>query len=123
MPNPEAALRDSIHLVDAEMTRLGSMSPQQQRFDEPVVPDELNKTVTFAFSGPLDEGVRKLADTVGYKVEITPALAPVSPLIVNVTTGFVTVLKAFAAIGDAAGTRALVRVDPLRHLVEVIHHA
>lgn len=129
MPNPEVALRESIRLVDSEMTQLGTLTPPQQRAADPVVPDELNKTVTFTYAGPLDEGVRKLADAVGYRVEVTPAPPPASgqparaPLNVSLSTGFVPAIKAFAAIGDAAGDRALVRVDPVRHVVEVVHHA
>lgn len=129
MPNAEAALRDSIHLVDAEMTKLGTMSlAATPRFADPVVPSELQKTVTFAYSGPLDNGVRRLAETIGYRVTISPPPALASgqaalPLNVSLTTGFVSALDAFSAIGNAAGTRALVRVDPLHHLVEVIHYA
>jgi defect-in-organelle-trafficking protein DotD len=130
MSNPEIALRDSMRLVDAEMTTLGMLNtPGPTRMAETIVPGELQKTVTFAFAGPLDDGVRQLAETVGYTVTITPpppplpGTAPLPPLTVNVTTGFVTAVSAFSALGDAAGTRALVRVDPQRHLVEVIHHA
>ena len=128
MPNPEIALRDSMSLVDAEMTKLGTLAPGP-RVAEPIVPGELQKTVTFAFSGPLDDGVRKLAETVGYTVSITPPPAPqpgqaaAAPLTVSVSTGYVTALGAFTAIGNAAGSRALVRVDAQRHLVEVIHYA
>jgi defect-in-organelle-trafficking protein DotD len=128
MPNPEVALRDAMSLVDAEMTKLGTLAPGP-RVTEPIVPGELQQTVTFAFSGLLDDGVRQLAQTVGYTVSITPPPAPqpgqaaAPPLTVSVSTGFVTALGAFTAIGDAAGSRALVRVDAQRHLVEVIHHA
>ena len=128
MPNPEVALRDSMSLVDAEMTKLGTLAPAQ-RIAQPIVPGELQKTVTFAFSGLLDDGVRKLAETVGYTVTVTPPPAPqpgqtaAPALAVSVSTGYVTALGAFAAIGNAAGSRALVRVDAQRHLVEVIHYA
>jgi defect in organelle trafficking protein DotD len=130
MPNPEIALRESMRLVDTEMTKLGTLNPSTTpRFTEGVVPAELQKTVTFAYSGPLDDGIRKLAETVGYVVAITPPPPPqpgataLPPLIVSVSTGFVTAVSAFAALGDAAGSRAMVRVDPQRHLVEVIHYA
>jgi defect-in-organelle-trafficking protein DotD len=129
MPNPEIALRESMRLVDAEMTKLGTLNPSTApRFTEGVVPGELQKTVTFAYSGPLDDGVRKLAETVGYAVAVTPppsqpGATALPPLIVSVSTGFVTAVSAFAALGDAAGSRAMVRVDPQRHLVEVIHYA
>ncbi len=128
--NPEVALRESLRLVDAEMTKLGMLNaPAPPRIAETIVPGELQKTVTFALIGSLDDGVRKLADTVGYTVSITPApapppgTAPLPPLTVNVTTGFVTAIAAFGALGGAAGSRALVRVDPQRQSVEVIHYA
>lgn len=132
MPNPEVALRDSMRLVDAEMTSLGTLGRSAGlpvRIAEPIVPGELQKTVTFTYSGPLDDGVRRLADEVGYRLTITPAPPPApgqvapGPLTVNVSTGFVTAYAALKALGDAAGSRALVRVDPRRHLVEVIYNA
>lgn len=127
MPNPEAALRDSMRLVDAEMTTLGTLGARAApaRITEPVLPGELQKTVTFAYSGPLDDGARRLADEVGYRLTITPAPGQVAvqPLTVNVSTGFVTAYAALKALGDAAGSRALVRVDPQRHLIEVTYNA
>ena len=130
MANPEIALRESMRLVDAEMTKLGTLNtPAAPRITETIVPGELQKTVTFAFVGSLDDGVRELAEAVGYTVTITPppppqpGTAPLPPLTVNVTTGFVTAVAAFSALGEAAGSRAMVRVDPQRHLVEVIYYA
>lgn len=129
MPNPEIALRDSMRQVDVEMTSLGTLGAAPVRMAEPVVPGELQKTVTFAYSGPLDDGVRKLATAVGYRLTITPppppapGAAPLGPLNINVSTGFVTAYAALKALGDAAGTRALVRVDPQHHLIEVIYNA
>ena len=131
MPNPEIALRDSMRLVDAEMTSLGTLGMRGAlpvRISEPVVPGELQKTVTFAYSGSLDDGARRLAEEVGYRLTITlpppaPGQVAPGPLIVNVSTGFVTAYAALKALGDAAGSRALVRVDPQRHLVEVIYNA
>ncbi len=130
MPNPEIALRESMRLVDAEMTTLGTMNaPAAGRMSQAIVPGELQKTVTFAFVGALDDGVRKLAETVGYTVTVTPppppkpGSAPLPPLTVSISTGFVTAVSAFSALGDAAGSRAMVRVDPQHHLVEVIHYA
>ena len=129
MANPEIALRESMRLVDAEMTSLGTLGGGASRFSEPVVPGELQKTVTFTYAGPLEDGARRLAQEVGYRVTVTlppPAAqgqATPGPLTVNVTTGFVTAYAALKALGDAAGSRAIVRVDPRRHLVEVIYNA
>ena len=129
MVNPEIALRESIRLVDAEMTSLGTLGGGASRFSDPVVPGELQKTVTFTYAGPLEDGVRRLADEVGYKLTVSPPPPPaqgqaaLGPLTVSVSTGFVTAYAALKALGDAAGSRAIVRVDPQRHLVEVIYNA
>ena len=45
------------------------------------------------------------------------------PAAVSVAIGPVPVIQAFRALGDAAGTRATVRVDPARRQVEVLYHA
>jgi defect-in-organelle-trafficking protein DotD len=122
MPNPEIALRDSFQHVDAEMTELGKMGPGTvERNSTPVVPAELQKVVAFAWQGPLDDAVRKLAASVGYSVTVS---APPNglPLAVGISTGAEQVFQIFHALGEAAGTNATVQLDPLHHQVEVIHH-
>lgn len=127
MPNAELALRDSMRVVDAEMGKLGVMAPAPvRRMAGPVVPGELQRVVTFAWTGGLDDGVRKLAASVGYAVAVAlPPPGPTSlpPLEVVVSTGPVPVIEAFQALGEAAGTRALVRVDPSRRQVDVLYRA
>ena len=66
MPNPEEALRQSMQHVDAEMAELGQLSPSVARPDTPVVPEDLQRIVSFQWSGPLDQAVAKLAESVGY---------------------------------------------------------
>lgn len=65
MPNPEIALQKSMRHVDAEMAQLGAMSTRAT-YAQPVVPAPLERTVDFTWSGPLDAGVAKLAQSVGY---------------------------------------------------------
>lgn len=127
MPNAELALRDSMRVVDVEMGKLGVMAPAPvQRMAGPVVPGELQRVVTFAWTGGLDDGVRKLAESVGYAVAVAPpppGSTALPPLEVAVATGSVPVIEAFQALGEAAGTRALVRVDPSRRQVDVLYRA
>ena len=66
MPNPEAALRQSIHHVDAEMAEPGQLTPSATRVGQPVLPEDLRRSVTFTWNGPLDAGVAKLAASIGY---------------------------------------------------------
>lgn len=127
MPNAELALRDSMRVVDVEMGKLGLMAPPSvQRRTGPVVPGELQKVVTFAWTGGLEDGVRKLAESVGYAVAVAPpppGPTSLSPLEVVVSTGPVPMIEAFQALGEAAGARALVRVDPSRRQVDVLYRA
>ena len=66
MPNPEAALQQSIHHVDAEMAELdGQLTPSTTEVDQPVIPeDHVARRRTFAWNGPLDAGVAKLAASI-----------------------------------------------------------
>ena len=125
MPNTETALRDSMRLVDAEMGKLGGLAPAPapSAAAGPVLPGELQKVVTFTWAGSLEDGVRQLAGNVGYAVALVPAPPGQAPAAVSVATGPVPVIQAFRALGDAAGTRATVRVDPARRQVEVLYHA
>lgn len=129
MPSAELALRDSMRVVDAEMGKLGVMvSAPQRRAAGPVVPGELQRVVTFAWTGVLEDGVRQLAESVGYAVAVAVApspagLAALPPLDVAVATGPVRIIEAFRALGEAAGTRATVRVDPARRQVDVLYRA
>lgn len=121
MPNPEQALRQSMQRVDAEMTELGRMTPDAPRFANPVVPAELERIVSFAFKGPIDKAITELAAAVGYTAYVT-APANAQPVQIGVNVSDVTYYDLFKMIGDQAGTRATVAVDPLHHQVRVIHH-
>jgi defect-in-organelle-trafficking protein DotD len=123
MANPELALRRAIDQVNADMAQIGGMhSSSRYALEESttVVPDELKKPVQFVWNGPLDDGVRKLASSIGYTVSvIAPPNAGALPVAVNMNGQ---VVAAFQALGDQAGTSATVAVDPLHHQVQVIHH-
>jgi defect in organelle trafficking protein DotD len=123
MPNAELALRRTIAQVNGDMTQIGGMQPASYAAAAPatpVVPDELQKPVQFVWSGSLDAGVKKLADSIGYSVAVSaPQNTQPIPVAVNVNGQ---VLGAFQALGAQAGTSATVQVDPLHHQVQVIHH-
>ncbi len=121
MPNPEAALQQSINHVDAEMAELGQLRPSVTQVDQPVIPEDLRRTVTFAWNGPLDAGVAKLAASIGY-IFYTTGPASQQPLNVSIQISSVPVYQVFRALGDEAGTQATVQIDPQHHQVQVIHH-
>jgi defect-in-organelle-trafficking protein DotD len=121
MPNPEAALQQSISHVDAEMAELGQLTSSATRVDQPPVPEDLRRTVTFTWNGPLDEGVAKLAASIGYTF-YTTGPASQQPLNVAIQISSVPVYQVFQALGEEAGAQATVQVDPQHHQVQVIHH-
>lgn len=122
MPNTELALRRSMDQVNADMGQLGGLEPQTLR---PIarqfqLPQELEKQIQFQWAGPLDAGVRKLGDNLGYTVTV---IGPtnVQPLAVSVNMSG-QVVDALRALGDQAGNRATVSLDPMNHQITVIHH-
>ena len=121
MPNPEEALRQSMQHVDAEMAELGQLSPSVARPNTPVIPEDLQRIVSFQWSGPLDQAVAKLAQSVGYTF-YTTAPSNAQPISVTIQISEVPAFQVFRALGEEAGTRATVQVDPLHHQVQVIHH-
>jgi defect-in-organelle-trafficking protein DotD len=121
IPNPEAALQQSINHVDAEMAELGQLRPSMALADQPLVPEDLRRTVTFAWNGPLDAGVAKLAASIGYTF-YTTGPASQQPLNVSIQISSVPVYQVFRVLGDEAGTQATVQIDPQHHQVQVIHH-
>ena len=101
-------------------------SPPVSAFPPPVrsgaiVPEELQRPIGFAWNGLLDDGVRKVAAQVGYRVEVYGP-AKMQPLAVALPNTATTLIGAFRALGDQAGNAATVRVDYVNRRVEVIHH-
>lgn len=121
MPNPELALQNSMTSVQQAMRELDGMNPTPPVVKPPIVPDPLNKPINFSWNGPLDQGVKKLANSIGYSMTVS-APKKALPLSVGVDVSNVTTLDALQAIGNAAGTSATVLVDPQHHSVEVEHH-
>jgi len=123
MPNAELALDRSMARVDAAMRTLGGTAASYNSPPPatPLLPAELRRPVTFAWSGPIDAGVKALADRIGYRLVITrPSNAPPVDVAINMTD--VPIVRLFEALGEAAGSRATVIVTPNLRQVDVQHH-
>lgn len=123
MANPEVALRQSMSKVDAQMAQLGGLSPRATVAAAPlpvVFPEPLQRTISFSWDGPLDEGVARLAASVGYTFFVTAPSGHV-PMRVSVAVRDVPAWHAFRALGEAAGTTATVRLLPVHAQVQVIY--
>jgi len=121
MPSAELALQRSIGQVDSAMLSLGGMNVASRLPGAPVMPAELQRPESLAWSGPLDDGAKALADRIGYRLVVT-APADTTPLSVAVNLANVPIIDLFKALGAAAGTQATVIVDPDHHQVQVQHH-
>ena len=124
MPNPEVALKQSMGNVAAEMAELGRIGPvgiASVERAEPVMPADLQRIVSFQWNGPLDQGVAKLAQSIGYTFTLTLP-AGVQPFPVSINVSSVPAYQVFRTLGEQAGTKATVQVDILHHQVEVIYH-
>lgn len=116
MANPEVALQRTLSRVakataDLYATRAG---------ERPVVPSELQRPLTWRFSGPMDEAARVMANHLGYAFT-APDAGPALPA-VRIEARDMPALDVFRTIGMQAGDRATVAVDPQRRVVEVHRH-
>lgn len=125
MPNAELALQRSMDRADTAMRDLGSRGVAVRAVAPSpapsIIPAELQRPETFAWSGPIDVGAKALADRIGYRLVVTAPEKPV-PVVVSVNLRNVRILDLFEALGTSAGTQATVIVDPDRRQVQVQHH-
>jgi defect in organelle trafficking protein DotD len=121
MPNAEVALQKSMDETSAELARIGALQPSAAVASPPtIVPGELERVVAMSWNGALDGAVRKLADTVGYRVVVSGNAPRTVNVVVNPAPQ--RVYDILHGLGDQAGDAATVRVDPQHQLLEVIYH-
>jgi defect in organelle trafficking protein DotD len=123
MPNPEIALQTTMLDVHSEMAELnGIVPPSPSPPATPVVPADLNRVVSFSWNGSLDQAVAKLALSIGYTYFVS-APQNAQPMDVSIDVNSMSVFDIFQMLGNDAGSRATVTVDPLNHQVELAYHA
>jgi defect-in-organelle-trafficking protein DotD len=121
MPNAEVALQKSMDETSTELNRIGTVQLDAAVASQPtVVPGELERVVAMSWNGGLDGAVRKLADTVGYRVVVTGNGSQAVNVVVNPTPQ--RAYDILHGLGDQAGAFATVRVDAQHQLLEVIYH-
>lgn len=122
MPNPEEAMLSSMQRVNAEMAELGQLTPTPVTTSAgQVIPEDLQRIVSFSWNGPLDQAVAKVALSIGYTF-YTTAPPDAKPVTIAIQLNSVPAYQVFQALGEEAGALATVEVDPLHHQIQVIHH-
>jgi defect in organelle trafficking protein DotD len=84
----------------------------------PYAPQELRRTVSVEWVGPIEPITRSLADRAGYELQINGDVPP-APLVVSVQAKQKSVIEVLRDVGLQAGLRANVVVDPDKRLVEL----
>lgn len=87
----------------------------------PDAPAELQRAITVNWVGPVEPITKTLADRAGYMFQTLGTLPPV-PLVVSIDVENTPVIDVLRSIGLQLGSRADVRVDAARRMVE-IHYA
>jgi defect-in-organelle-trafficking protein DotD len=123
MPNPEIAMQTTMQNVHSEMAELNNIQPPAPApAPTPVMPADLNRVVSFSWNGSLDQAVAKLALSIGYTFYVSAPQNAV-PMDVSIEVNALPVYDILQMLGNDAGNRATVEVDPLNHQVEVVYHA
>lgn len=84
----------------------------------PYAPQELRRSVSVNWIGPIEPITQRLADRAGYVMHVSGDVPPV-PLVVNIQAKQKSVVEVLRDVGLQAGQRADISVDPDRKVVEL----
>jgi defect-in-organelle-trafficking protein DotD len=122
-PDPVALrLASAVDKASAALQTLASVeqarNPGVSVQAAPYAPQELRRTVSVEWTGPIEPLARKLSDRAGYQFQVNGDTPPV-PLVVSVRASEKSVVEVLRDVGLQAGQRADISVDPERRLVEL----
>lgn len=86
----------------------------------PNAPAELQRAVTFTWSGPAEDVARDMAARAGYTFR-TIGDQPVTPILVSMNIYNEPMIEVFRDLGLQMGTRADLKLDANRRTVEIIY--
>lgn len=101
-------------LASVEQARTPAVSIQSV----PSAPQELRRSVSVEWVGPIEPLAQKLADRAGYRFRVNGA-APPAPVVVHVIAKQKSVVEVLRDVGLQAGTRADIAVDVDQKVVEL----
>ncbi len=115
----DRATRALESLAAVEQTRTPSAA-QSAAAMVPNAPPELQRAVTLNWAGPAEDLVRDLAAHATYSFNMIGDRPP-TPVIVNVDAFNKPLIEVFRDVGLQLGTRADLRVDANRRVIEIIY--
>jgi defect-in-organelle-trafficking protein DotD len=84
----------------------------------PYAPQELRRSMTLDWNGPIEPVLQRLADRAGYQIQVNGDTPP-APVVVSLRAKQKPVIELLRDIGLQAGSRADVVVDSERRIVEL----
>jgi defect-in-organelle-trafficking protein DotD len=122
-PDPVALrLAQAVDKASAALQTLASVeqarNPGVAIQAAPYAPQELRRTVSIDWTGPIEPLTRKLADRAGYQMQVNGDVPP-TPVVVSVRAAEKSVVEVLRDVGLQAGRRADISVDPGRRIVEL----
>lgn len=115
-------LATAVDKASAALQTLASVeqarTPQAAIQQVPYAPQELRRTVSVEWVGPIEPLTRSLADRAGYSFRIQGD-APPTPVVVSVTAKQKSVVEVLRDTGLQAGQRADISIDPVMKVVEL----
>jgi len=122
-PDPVALrLAAAADKASAALTTLASIeqarNPAQAVSAAPDAPQELRRTLSINWVGPIEPVARVLADRAGYQLQINGE-KPSVPVVISLNAREKSLVDILRDIGLQAGKRADIAVDPDRRMVEL----
>jgi len=122
-PDPVALrLASAVDRASAALQTLASVeqarNPNAAIQAVPYAPQELRRTVSVDWVGPIEPILRQLADRAGYQTRINGDQPPV-PVVITLQARQKSVIEVLRDVGLQAGTRADVVVDANAKVVEL----
>jgi len=123
MPDPVSLrLASAVDKASAALQTLASVeqarNPNAAIQQVPYAPQELRRTLSVDWNGPIEPVMRRLADRAGYDMQVNGDMPP-APLIIALRVREKSVIETLRDIGLQAGQRADVVVDPEHRIVEL----
>jgi defect-in-organelle-trafficking protein DotD len=122
-PDPVSLrLAQAVDKASSALQTLASIeqarNPGTQVQSAPYAPQELRRTVSVDWTGPIEPIGQRLADRAGYQFQVNGD-APPTPVVVSVHSTEKSVVEVLRDVGLQAGQRADIAVDPERRIVEL----
>lgn len=95
-----------------------SKNPGQGDAAIPNAPTELRRSVTLAWTGPIEPVAKMLADRASYGFQTIGNAPPTQP-IVDINVKAEPVITVLRSVGLQLGTRGTLKVDPNRRVIEI----